>query len=104
MAKRDLGPREGLKALKTLGRFTGCGEGVTRMRRQMWRVEKIQMIEQVSEELWWMNCSTGWKRRKSGGRLWRVHRTRRAAEEHPLRYPSGHRKQEVSTSLTVAKD
>lgn len=36
----------GSESINTLSEFTGCAEGVARVRRQMYKVERIQMIEQ----------------------------------------------------------
>lgn len=36
----------GFESINTLSEFTGCAEGVARMRRHMYKVERIQMIEQ----------------------------------------------------------
>ena len=45
--QRYLGPWEDFKAYRGgLSRFTGCGEGVLRIRRQTYRAGRIQMLEQ----------------------------------------------------------
>ena len=46
----------GFESINTLSEFTGCAEGVARVRRQMYKVERIRMIEQglrgaVADEL-----------------------------------------------------
>lgn len=79
-----------------MNRFTGHGEGVLRVRRQMDRIERIQMIEQGT-----LGAVGG--RRKSVIRLWIVCRFQRAVEERLPDATVDIMNQGVRTSVAVAR-